>query len=424
MLGFHIRRARPGWSMSHPDSGRALDGDIMRQMTDDAMGNPLVERMQAFGETIFAEMTALAVRIGAINLGQGFPDTDGPQGMLDVATRAIADGVNQYPPGPGVPTLRNAVSRHRGRRYGLSYDPDHEVFVTVGATEAVSSSVLALCEPGDEVVMFEPYYDSYPAVIALAGGVRRPVTLRPDGPTGRFAFDPDELRAAVGPRTRLMLVNSPHNPTGTVFTRDELAVIAEVCQRHDLIAITDEVYEHLTYDGVEHLPLASFDGMRERTVSISSAGKTFSVTGWKTGWVCAPPQLVTAVQTVKQFTTFTANGALQLAVAHALEHEMAWVAAQRSALEEKRDRLASGLSAAGFAVHRPAGTYFVQADVRPLGFDDGTAFARLLPEKAGIVAIPSSVFYDNRSAGQAYVRFAFCKRPEVIDEAVDRLRRL
>ena len=388
------------------------------------MTEPLVERMRVFGETIFAEMTALAIRLGAINLGQGFPDTDGPVGMLDVATAAIKGGVNQYPPGPGVPQLREAVARHRQRLYGLEYDPTAEVFITVGATEAISATVLATCERGDEVIVFEPYYDSYPAVIALSGATRRAVTLRPDGPTGRFAFDPDELRAAFGPRTRLILVNSPHNPTGTVFTRDELALIAELCVEHDVLAATDEVYEHLTYGGAEHIPLAQFPGMRERTFSISSAGKSFSVTGWKIGWVCAPPALVTAVQTVKQFTTFTANGALQLAVAHALEHELDWVRTQQAALEGKRDRLAAGLSAAGFEVHIPAGTYFVQADVRPLGSDDGTAFARSLPERAGIVAIPSSVFYDDAKAGQPYVRFAFCKKDEVIDEAVARLARL
>jgi N-succinyldiaminopimelate aminotransferase len=389
-----------------------------------AAREPLVERMQSFGETIFAEMTALAIRLGAINLGQGFPDTDGPAAMLEVATKAIAGGVNQYPPGPGVPELREAVSRHRSRLYGLDYDPASEVFVTVGATEAVSATVLATCERGDEVVVFEPFYDSYPAVIALSGACRRAVTLRPDGPTGRFTFDPDELRAAIGPRTRLILVNSPHNPTGTVFNRDELALIAQLCVEHDMYAVTDEVYEHLTYDGARHVPLASFPGMRERTFSISSAGKTFSVTGWKTGWVCAPPELITAVQTVKQFTTFTANGALQLAVAHALDNELEWVQTQRAALQGKRDRLSVGLAKAGFEVHQPAGTYFVQADVRPLGFDDGTAFARSLPERAGIVAIPSSVFYDDVKAGQPFVRFAFCKKDEVIDEAVARLTRL
>jgi N-succinyldiaminopimelate aminotransferase len=378
--------------------------------------------MREFGTTVFAEMTALAVRTGSINLGQGFPDTDGPPAMLDRAIEAIRSGLNQYPPGPGMPELRQAVSDHHKDRYGLAYDPDGEILVTVGATEAITAAVLALCEPGDEVIAFEPYYDSYAAAIAMAQAVRRPVTLRPV--EGRFTFDPDELRAAVGPRTRAIIVNSPHNPTGTVFTRDELDQIAAVCAAHDLIAITDEVYEHLTFDDAEHIPLATLPGMRERTVMISSAGKTFSVTGWKTGWICAPAPLVTAAQTVKQFLTFTANPPWQVAVAYALRQEGEWVARLRADLQAKRDRLMSGLSAAGFGVLRPAGTYFVQTDIRPLGFTDGLDLTRRLPELAGVVAIPTQVFYDNADAGRHFVRFAFCKRDEVIDEAVARLSRL
>ncbi|WP_420855870.1 pyridoxal phosphate-dependent aminotransferase [Thermoactinospora rubra] len=378
--------------------------------------------MRSFGTTIFAEMSALAARTGSINLGQGFPDTDGPPAMLERAIEAIRAGVNQYPPGPGLPELRQAVADHRMRHYGLAYDPDGEVLVTVGATEAIAASVLALCEPGEEVIAFEPYYDSYAASVALAGARLVAVTLRPEG--GRFTFDPAELRAAVSPRTRAVLVNSPHNPTGTVFTRQELEQIAAVCRDHGLVAITDEVYEHLVFDGVEHIPLATLPGMRERTVMISSAGKTFSVTGWKTGWICAPAPLVRAVQTVKQFLTFTAGGPWQLAVAHALRHELAWVAALRESLESKRDRLMEGLTAAGFGVLKPLGTYFVQTDIRPLGHADGMEFTRSLPELAGVVAIPTQVFYDHPERGRHFVRFAFCKKDEVIDEAVTRLKRL
>ncbi|MEU0565613.1 pyridoxal phosphate-dependent aminotransferase [Nonomuraea sp. NPDC005983] len=386
------------------------------------MSEPLVSRMRAFGTTIFAEMSALAVQTGAINLGQGFPDTDGPAAMLDRAVQAITSGANQYPPGPGLLELRQAVAEHRSAHYGLDYEANGEVLVTVGATEAIAAAVLALCEPGDEVIAFEPYYDSYAASIALAQARLVAVTLRPV--EGRFTFDPDELRAAVTPRTRAILVNSPHNPTGTVFTRDELAVIAALCQEYGLTAITDEVYEHLTFDGVEHVPLATLPGMRERTVMISSAGKTFSVTGWKTGWVCAPAPLVTAVQTVKQFLTFTASAPWQLAVAYGLRHELDWVSALRAGLQDKRDRLMEGLVAAGFEVFGPAGTYFVQTDIRPLGFTDGLELTRRLPELAGVVAIPTQVFYDHAERGSHFVRFAFCKKDEVIDEAVTRLKRL
>ncbi|MBO2461952.1 pyridoxal phosphate-dependent aminotransferase [Actinomadura violacea] len=386
------------------------------------MTEPLVPRMREFGETIFAEMSALATATGSINLGQGFPDEDGPKAMLDVAVEAIRSGGNQYPPGPGVPELREAVAEQRLERYGLSYDPMSEVYATVGATEGIAASVLALTGPGDEVIVFEPYYDSYAAVIALAGAVRRPVTLRPV--EGRFTFDPDELRAAVGPRTKAILVNSPHNPAGTVFTRGELEAIAAVCRDRDLVAITDEVYEYLTFDGTEHIPLATLDGMRERTVSVSSAGKTFSATGWKTGWITAPARYVRAVQTVKQFLTYAVSAPYQRAAAYALANETAWVEELRASLQSKRDRLVAGLEAAGFTAYRPQGTYFVQADIRPLGFSDGLELARALPAKAGVVAIPTQVFYDHAEAGAHFVRFAFCKKDEVIDEAVERLGRL
>ncbi|MFJ8768328.1 pyridoxal phosphate-dependent aminotransferase [Streptomyces clavifer] len=387
-------------------------------------GRPLLNRRLAeFGTTIFAEMTALAVRTGSINLGQGFPDTDGPDEIREAAVRALRAGHgNQYPPGPGVPELRTAVAEHQQRRYGLVYDPDTEVLVTTGATEAVAAALLALLEPGDEVVALEPYYDSYAACIAMAGGTRVPVTLHPHD--GAYRLDLDELRAAVTPRTRLILLNTPHNPTGTVLTRDELAAVAELACERDLLVVTDEVYEHLVFEG-EHIPLASFPGMRERTVTISSAGKTFSFTGWKIGWITASPALVTAVRSAKQFLTYVSGGPLQYAVAEALRLPDSYFDALRADLRAKRDLLSTGLAEAGFGVYEPAGTYFVTTDIRPLGGEqDGLAFCRALPERCGVVAVPNAVFYDHRDQGAPFVRFAFCKRTEVLTEAVGRLKGL
>ncbi|WP_255685345.1 pyridoxal phosphate-dependent aminotransferase [Micromonospora okii] len=394
-------------------------------MTTTANADPLVARMRPFGTTVFAEMSALAVRTGAVNLGQGFPDTDGPPEMLAAAVEALRGGQNQYPPGPGVPVLRSAVADHQRRFWGLEYDPDGEVVVTAGATEAIAASILALCEPGDEVVCFEPYYDSYAASIALAGAVRRPVTLRP-GADGRYAFDPDALRAAFGPRTRLVLLNSPHNPTGKVFTRDELTLVAELCREHDAYAVTDEVYEHLVFAdaATAHVPLATLPGMRERTLRISSAGKTFSCTGWKVGWVSGPAPLVSAVLRVKQFLTFVNGAPFQPAVAVALGLPDAYFADFAADMRARRDQLVAGLTDAGFGVLVPEGTYFVTADVGPLGGRDGVEFCRSLPERCGVVAVPTQVFYDDAEAGRRLVRFAFCKRPEVLTEAVARLRRL
>ncbi|MEV0480207.1 pyridoxal phosphate-dependent aminotransferase [Streptomyces sp. NPDC050508] len=393
----------------------------MTGMTSTA--RPLLNRRLAeFGTTIFAEMSALALKTGSINLGQGFPDTDGPEEIREAAVRALRDGRgNQYPPGPGVPELRTAIAAHQQRRYDLSYDPDAEVLVTAGATEAIAAALLALVEPGDEVVAFEPYYDSYAACIAMAGGTRVPVTLRPAD--GRFRLDLDELRAAVTDRTRLLLINTPHNPTGTVLTREELAAIAELAVERDLLVITDEVYEHLVFDEAEHIPLATFPGMRERTVSIGSAGKTFSFTGWKVGWVTGTPGLVTAVRSAKQFLTYVASGPFQYAVAEALALPDSYFDAFRADMLAKRDLLSAGLVDAGFRVFRPAGTYFVTTDIRPLGESDGAAFCRSLPERAGVVAIPNAVFYDHTEAGAPYVRFAFCKRTEVLADAAERLRK-
>ena len=379
----------------------------------------LVPRMAGFGTTIFAEMSELAARTGAINLGQGFPDVDGHPEVIEAAVRAMREGHNQYPPGPGIPELRRAIADHQRRHYGIELDPDTEVLVTTGATEGIAASVMALCETGDEVVTFEPYFDSYAAVVALAGAQRRVVTLRaPD-----FAVDVDAVAAAITPRTKLLLVNSPHNPTGAVFSDDELSALAELCVRHDLIAVSDEVYEHLTYDGVPHRPLCTFPGMAERTLTISSAGKTFSFTGWKVGWVTGPAHLVAAARTVKQFLTYVSGGPFQYAVAEALSMPDSVITDLRTSLQSKRDRLVDGLRAAGFETYRPSGTYFVTVDVGSVGWDDGVEFCRTLPEAVGVVAIPNSVFHDS-DAGRRQVRFAFCKRDEVLDDAVARLSKI
>ncbi|WP_433504687.1 pyridoxal phosphate-dependent aminotransferase [Pseudonocardia halophobica] len=377
----------------------------------------LVPRLRPFTSTIFAEITQLAVRTGAINLGQGFPDTDGPASLLADAAAAITDGgVNQYPPAPGLPALREAVAAHQKRFHSLSVDPA-DVLVTMGATEALASAVIALCEPGDEVVVLEPYYDSYPAVIAMAGATRRTVPLRaPD-----FQPDPAELRAAFGPRTRAVLVNTPHNPTGAVFGRDTLRAIGDLAIEHDAVVITDEVYEHMTF-GAEHVPMATLPGMAERTLTISSAGKTFSVTGWKIGWVHGPAELVAAVRAVKQFLTFAGGAPFQPAVANALALPDDVFAAISGDLRPKRDLLADGLREAGLRVFEPSGTYFVVADLAPLGVTDAAAYARAMPERLGVAAVPVGVFCDDPHLAPTLLRFAFCKRDELLREAVSRLR--
>ncbi len=362
-------------------------------------------------------MSALAVATGSVNLGQGFPDTDGPPEIARAAADAIMAGRgNQYPPGPGVPELRQAIAAHQQRFYGLGFDPDSEVLVTAGATEAVAAALLALVEPGDEVIAFEPYYDSYAACIAMAGGTRVPVTLRPPD----FRPDLAALRSAITSRTRLILLNSPHNPTGSVFSRAELAEIAELACERDLLVVADEVYEHLVFDG-EHVPIGSLPGMRERTVSISSAGKTFSFTGWKICWVTASAELVAAVRTVKQFLTYVNGGPFQYAIAEGLRMPDTYFAGIGADLRAKRDLLCAGLAEAGFTVYPPAATYFVSTDIRHLGAGDAVEFCRDLPHRAGVVAIPSAVFYDDAEAGRTQVRFAFCKQPAVLREALARL---
>jgi N-succinyldiaminopimelate aminotransferase len=385
------------------------------------MNRPLLNRrLSGMGTTIFAEMSALAVATGSINLGQGFPDTDGPREIAQAAADAVLAGRgNQYPPGPGIPELRQAIAEHQKRFYHLAVDPDTEVLVTAGATEAIAAAMLALLEPGDEVIAFEPYYDSYAACIAMAGATRIPVTLRPP------SFRPDiaAMADAVTSRTRLILLNSPHNPTGMVLTREELTAIAELAVERDLIVVTDEVYEHLVFDG-EHIPIATLPGMRERTVTISSAGKTFSFTGWKVGWVTGTAPLVSAVRTTKQFLTYVSSGPFQYAVAVGLGMADSFYASLAADMRRKRDLLAAGLARAGLDVFSPQGTYFITTDISPLGEQDGVEFCRALPRRCGVVAVPNAVFYDDVQAGRSQVRFAFCKKDEVLQEAAARLARL
>jgi len=381
------------------------------------VGRPFLNRrLEGFGTTIFAEVSALAASVGAINLGQGFPDADGPEEVTAAARNAISAGHNQYAPGSGVETLRRAIAAHEQRFYGLEFDPDHEILVTTGATEAIAATILALCEPGDSVVSFEPYYDSYAASIALAGAEHRVVPLRPPA----WSFDPEQLAEAITDRTRLVLLNSPHNPTGKVFGREELAAIAALCVERDVIAVTDEVYEHLIFDG-EHVPLASFPGMGERTVTISSAGKTFSLTGWKIGWIAAPRELVTAVRTVKQFLTYTSGTPFQHAIAEGLTLPDSFFEGVAAALRARREQLCDGLEHVGLEVMRPAGTYFATVDVRSVGYEDGFEFCRELIARHGVAAIPTEVFYTDRAAGRPLCRFAFCKRPGVLAEGLERL---
>ncbi len=364
-------------------------------------------------------MSALADANGAVNLGQGFPDEDGPAEVLEAALEAIRRGRNQYPPGRGLPELRRAIARHQEQYYSIELDPESEVLVTTGATEAIAAAVLGLTRPGDEVVTFEPYYDSYAATIELAGARRRVVTLRPPG----WGFDPEELRRAVTERTRLVLLNTPHNPTGRVFTQAELDVVAELCREQDLIAVTDEVYEHLVFEGV-HVPLSTLPGMRERTVTISSAGKTFSTTGWKIGWATGPAALLERVRAVKQFLTFASGTPFQLAVATGLRLPDDAFEAIRSGHQAGRDLFCDGLERLGWRVLRPQATYFATADVSAFGYRDGWSFCRHLATDAKVAAIPTEVFYDDKEAGRHLVRFAFCKRAEVIEEALARLEGL
>ena len=386
--------------------------------------NPLTAKLRGFGTTIFAEMSALAVATNSINLGQGFPDSDGPSIVLDAAVDAIRSGMNQYPPGPGLPVLRQAIARHQQRFYDITHDPDSEVLVTAGATEALAGALLGMLDTGDEVVVFEPMYDSYQACIALAGATAVPVLLRPDA-TGRYGFDFDQLRSAVSPLTRLILLNTPHNPTGMVFDADELTLVADLAIEHDLVVITDEVYEHLVFPGAVHIPMATLPGMAERTLTISSGGKTFNTTGWKVGWMCGPEPLVTAARTAKQFLTYVNAGPFQPAIAAGLDLGDDFYTELAADLTTKRDHLVAGLDAAGFGTYVPEATYFTTVDIRPIQPDgDGMAFCRSLPTRCGVVAVPNEVFYARPQHGRHLVRFACCKRLGVLDEAAKRLATL
>ena len=380
---------------------------------------PLARRLRGFGTTIFSEMTRLAIEHGAVNLAQGFPDFDGPEFAKDAAIAAIRAGYGQYARSTGIPEIHAALSAKYRRDYGLDYAEGEEWTVTSGATEAIFDALAGTCGPGDEVVLFEPYYDSYKASVRMSGARARIVTLHaPD-----WRFDPDALENAFGPKTRAILVNTPHNPTGKVFTREELGQIASLCLERDVLCITDEVYEHLVYEG-EHVPMATLPGMRERTVTISSFGKTFSLTGWKIGWAGAPAPLTAAVRAAHQFVTFATATPLQHGAAMALTEGAPYFGMLRDSYKRKRDYLVRSLARIGFAVRPPAGAYFVCADFRPLGFVDDVAFCRTLVEKHGVAAIPPSVFYDHKKEGKSYARFAFCKKDETLETAVARLERL
>ena len=379
-------------------------------------------RLAGFGTTIFAEMSQRAIATGSINLGQGFPDTDGPDVVKQAAIDAIAAGLgNQYPPGPGIPELRRAVADHQRAYYGIDLDPDSQVLVTCGATEAIAATLLSLLGPGDECILLEPFYDSYPAAVAMAGATVVPVSLNP--PT--FQPDVEAIRAAVTDRTKVLVINSPHNPSGTVFTGETLKAIAAIAIERDLLVLSDEAYEHLTFDAVAHTPISTLPGMAERTITVGSAGKSLSFTGWKVGWATGPAALVSAVRTSKQFLTYVSSGPFQYAVARGLnELGPEYFVGLSVGLASKRDRLVGGLRSLGLEVFVPSGTYFVCADIRSITDEDGLDFCRALPDRCGVVAIPTSVFYATPGAGSSIIRFAFCKRDEVIDEAVSRLSAL
>jgi len=382
---------------------------------------PTPRKLERFGTSIFSEMTRLAAEKGAINLSQGYPDFDGPSEIIEAAREALSAGQNQYARSMGHLPLVEALADRIRAWHGLEYDPVSEVVVTSGASEAIASSVLGLVEPGDEVILIEPFYDSYPACVAMAGGVVRTCPLCPP----RFELDLDALEALVSPRTRLLLFNSPHNPTGKVFTRDELEGIARICQKHGVTALSDEVYEHLTFGTARHISLASIPGMRSHTITVSSSGKTFSLTGWKVGWASGPANLIRAVQAAHQYVTFATATPLQAAIARALAtHGEKYLVAFRAEYTTRRNLLLAALRSAGFEPSDPDGTYFILADYSKLSDEDDRAFARKLVEHHGVAAVPYSAFLaaSPRDRPSRLLRFAFCKRPETLEQAAGRLR--
>lgn len=383
------------------------------------------KRVAQFGTTVFSEFSALAAKHGAVNLGQGFPDFDGPEEIREAAIKAIRDGVNQYAVGSGAPALRQAISEHSARFYGQTLDPDTQITVTSGATEALFDAFLGTVDPGDEVILFEPFYDSYPANVEMVGATARYVLLRPpDASHPQWWFDADELRAAFSQRTKLLVLNTPHNPTGKVFRRDELELIASLCQQYDALVLADEVYEHIVFSPARHLRIATLPGMAERTLTVGSAGKTFSLTGWKIGWVLGSPKLRAAAQGAHQFNTFATAAPLQAAVAHALRMPDAFFSQLASEYRTRRDFLMQALRDAGLTPFEPQGSYFIVADIRGWGFTDDWEFCRTLTRDVGVAAIPPSAFYAKKHQEHArhLARFAFCKKDQTLKLAAERLR--
>ncbi|APQ53714.1 Aminotransferase [Corynebacterium pseudotuberculosis] len=380
---------------------------------------PGVQRLDQFGQTIFATMSAKAAEFQAINLGQGFPESNGPLAMLQRAQQEIAKGNNQYAPARGIPSLRQAIARARERNFGVSYDPDTEVLVTVGATEAISATILGLVEPGEDVLVFEPYYDSYAASIALAGAQRIAVPLIPDGRSWTLYLD--AFAAAITPRTSMVIINSPHNPTGAVFDEQTLKAFAAICAERDLLVLSDEVYEHYTFANHPHVPIASLPAMRERTITVSSAAKTFNVTGWKTGWALAPAPLLEAVFKAKQFMSYVGATPFQPAIAYALEHEEAWIRKTVADTEAKGICLSDGLRQAGFDVYDTHGAFYVVADISSVTDKTGNQFCLDLPREKGVAAIPIEPFTDSSPEWNSMIRFAYCRDQEEILTAIERL---